>query len=92
MPRARKKVVTLDPTWVQATLEDAAEALGDLIREIDPRDSGADVEMLLQDRMPTVFAKLNYAWNSRKLGASAHESVDHDVLVGWPTDLDLQPG
>jgi hypothetical protein len=86
MARARKK--PLDPAWVQATLEDAADALASLIRDVE---SGADdLQALLKEQMPTVFAKLNYAWNSRELGASAHESIDHDALVGWPTDLDLQ--
>ncbi len=77
----------MDQDWVMATLEDAAAALEQLIDEVD---AGADdLDALLQEKMPAVFAKLNYAWNTRQLGPEALDTLDHDALIAWPNDAGL---
>jgi len=39
--------------------------------------------------MPAIYAKLNYAWNSRELGPEALDKIDHDALVSFPKDLPM---
>ena len=77
----------MDAEWVQVTLEDARNALAELIEEIE--DSPDQAFELMDELMPSVFAKLNYAWNTRRVGPSAIDTMDHDLLVGWPRDLEL---
>ncbi|MDD3765253.1 MAG: hypothetical protein PHP86_18310 [Nevskiales bacterium] len=77
----------VDPDWVLAALDDVAGALEQLIAEID-----ADPEQVaetLREGMPAIFAKLNYAWNTRALGPTALETHDHDALVAWPQDVGI---
>jgi hypothetical protein len=77
----------MDAEWILVTLRDAASALEELIDDIE--DEPESAEDLLEARMAAVYAKLNYAWNTRQTGPSAIDTVDHDVLVGWPADLEL---
>ena len=81
----RLKEYAMEADWVIATLTDALEALASVIEdaESDP-DSLAE---LLPLAIPAVYAKLNYAWNSRELGPQAIETIDHDALVAFPRDL-----
>ena len=75
----------MDAEWVLATLNDALaelQATVDAI-EADPEDAAE----LLPELLPAVYAKLNYAWNSRELGPEAIESMEHDALVAWPEDF-----
>lgn len=75
----------MDAEWVIVTLQDALATLEETLAEIEA-DPDAVAE-LLQEHMPAVFAKLNYAWNTREAGPAAIETMDHDVLVGWPEDV-----
>lgn len=75
----------MDAEWVLATLTDALEALESAIEEVEA-DPDAIAE-LLPAAIPEVYAKLNYAWNSRILGAAALDQVDHDELIAFPKDL-----
>lgn len=77
----------MDAEWMLVTLGDAAAALEELIEDIEAEPEAA--EELLEERMATVYAKLNYAWNTRRSGPSAIETMDHDALVGWPPDLTI---
>ena len=75
----------MDADWLLATLTDALEALAGAIDEIEADPEAIDE--LLPAAMPAIYAKLNYAWNSRELGAEAIETIDHDELVAYPKDL-----
>lgn len=75
----------MDADWVLATLTDALEALETAIEEIEADPDAIDD--LLPTAIPAVYAKLNYAWNSRELGAQAIDLVDHDELIAFPKDL-----
>ena len=77
----------MDADWILATLNDALSALEDAITELESDPEA--VEELLPELMPAIYAKLNYAWNSRDLGAEAIEKLEHDVLIGFPKDLPL---
>lgn len=77
----------MDAEWMLVTLGDAAAALEELIEDIEADPDAA--EELLDERMATVYAKLNYAWNTRDSGPGAIDTVDHDELVGWPKDLEI---
>lgn len=77
----------IDADWMLATLQDVSAALEQLIDEVDAEPD--QVASLLREQMPTVFAKLNYAWNSRFLGPAAVDQMDHDALVAWPKDAGL---
>ena len=75
----------MDADWILLTLRDAAQTLEELIEYIEDEPEAA--HELLEERMATVYARLNYAWNTRDSGPSAIDTVDHDELVGWPRDL-----
>lgn len=77
----------MDAEWILLTLRDAATSLDELIEDIDDEPDAA--HELLAERMATIYAKLNYAWNTRDSGPSALDTVDHDELVGWPKDLSI---
>ena len=55
-----------DPEWTLATLNDAKEALEDLIAQVE--DSPEEVKEILEENIANVYAKLNYAFNSAKDG------------------------
>ncbi|HEX5514125.1 MAG TPA: hypothetical protein VFY81_06995 [Gammaproteobacteria bacterium] len=77
----------MDAEWILLTLRDAATSLDELIEDIDDEPDAA--HELLEERMATIYAKLNYAWNTRDSGPAALDTVDHDELVGWPKDLSI---
>ncbi|HPE02498.1 MAG TPA: hypothetical protein PK326_11150 [Burkholderiaceae bacterium] len=72
----------MDAEWILATLNDALAQLHETIAAIDGAPEA--VEELLPELLPAVYAKLNYAWNSRELGPEALDQLDHDALVAWP--------
>ena len=75
----------MNADWVLATLTDALEALEAAIEESEADPDAIDD--LLPMAIPAVYAKLNYAWNSRELGAQAIDLVDHDERIAFPKDL-----
>jgi hypothetical protein len=77
----------MDADWILLTLRDAAAALDDLIEDIDDDPDAAHA--LLDEQMAAIYAKLNFAWNTRRSGPGAIDTVDHDTLVNWPQDLIL---
>lgn len=77
----------MDAEWVLTTLTDAMEALEEVIGELEA-DPEAVAELLPQ-LLPAVYAKLNYAWNSRELGPQAIEQLDHDQLIAFPREIAL---
>lgn len=77
-----------DPEWTLATLNDAKEALEDLIAQIE--DSPDEVKEVLDEGIAAVYAKLNYAFNSAKDGPEALMSMPDDELVAFPSVLPLK--
>lgn len=77
----------MDAEWIQVTLQDAAEALQELLEDLE--DQPEDAEALLREQLPAVYAKLNYAWHTRDTGPAAIDTMDHDALVSWPQELGL---
>ncbi|NQD37664.1 hypothetical protein HPT27_11565 [Permianibacter sp. IMCC34836] len=77
----------MDADWVLTTLNDALSALEDVITELE--SDPESIDELLPELMPAIYAKLNYAWNSRELGPEAIDKLDHNELIGFPKDLPL---
>jgi|GEM_PF-171394 len=77
-----------DPEWTLATLNDAKEALEDLIAQVE--DSPEEVKEILEENIANVYAKLNYAFNSAKDGPDALLSMPDDELVAFPSVLPLK--
>lgn len=77
----------MDADWVLTTLNDALSALEDVVTELE--SDPESVDELLPELMPAIYAKLNYAWNSRELGPEAIDKLDHNELIGFPKDLPL---
>ena len=75
----------MDADWVLATLNDVMDALEDGLSELEANPEAIDE--LLPQVLPAIYAKLNYAWNSRELGPQAIERLDHDALIAFPKDL-----
>lgn len=74
----------MDAEWVLITLRDVMDALAETISDIE-EDPVAAKELMVQ-RMPIIYAKLNYAWHSQELGAAAIDQLDHDQLVAFPKE------
>lgn len=77
----------MDADWVLAALHDALSAMEEMIDELEGDPEAA--EEILDDMMPALYAKLNYAWNTRNHGPEALEKFDHNDLIGFPKDLQL---
>ncbi len=81
------KEMKMDAEWILTTLTDAMEALEEAIGELESDPQAVDE--LLPQLLPAIYAKLNYAWNSRELGPEAIDKLDHDELVAFPKDLPM---
>jgi len=77
----------MDADWILTTLNDALSSLEEVVTELESDPDSVDE--LLPELMAMVYAKLNYAWNSRELGPEAIDKLDHDQLVGFPKDLEI---
>ena len=77
----------MDADWILTTLNDALSSLEEVVTELESDPDSVDE--LLPELMAMVYAKLNYAWNSRELGPEAIDKLDHDQLVSFPKDLEI---
>ena len=75
----------IDAEWLLLTLNDAAEELAHAINliEEDPRKA----EGVMEHEITALYAKLNYAVNSARVGPQAAEIMDHDDLVALPASM-----
>ena len=60
--------------WLQATLNDASEALQDALQKVE-------------NDLVHLYAKLNYAVNTARLGPAALDAMSEDELIGWPARM-----
>lgn len=72
--------------WLQATLNDASEALQDALQKVENGDQEDALEVLNHD-LVHVYAKLNYAVNTARLGPAALDAMNEDELIGWPARM-----
>ena len=75
--------------WLQATLNDASEALQDALQKVENGDQEDALEVLNHD-LVHVYAKLNYAVNTARLGPAALDAMSADELIGWPARMPFQ--
>lgn len=75
----------IDAQWLLTTLEDAAETLNTAITLIaeEPRRAAG----VLEHEIPALYAKLNYAVNTARMGPVNLDEVDHDELISWPEEM-----
>lgn len=80
-----KEKKTIDAQWFKDTLTDAAETLSHAINliEEDPRRA----EGVLEHEITELYAKLNYAVNTARIGPEAYLTEDHDKLTSWPRGM-----
>ncbi len=72
--------------WFAATLADAYEALGEAVEMLETGDL-EDAEDVLNNRLLHVYAKLNYAVNTARLGEAGLETLPEDALIAWPEEM-----
>ncbi len=72
--------------WLQATLNDASEALQNALEKVENGDQEDALEVLNRD-LVHVYAKLNYAVNTARLGPAALDAMSEDELIAWPADM-----
>ncbi len=72
-----------DPKWSYATLNDALETLEQLIGVIE-NSNPDEIQEILDEELPAVYAKLNYAYHSAKDGPKALDIMTDDELVSFP--------
>ena len=70
--------------WVQATLSDAADALSEALAKLEEHLDEETAEDILKHDLVNVYAKLNYAVNSARLGPAALSALSEDELIAWP--------
>ncbi len=72
--------------WLAATLNDAKEALEEAMNKVADGDQ-EDAKEVLERDIVHVYAKLNYAINTARLGPAALEALSEDELIGWPARM-----
>ncbi len=75
-----------DPEWLQATLNDASEALLEVLAKLEANPDETSEEILKND-LVHVYAKLNYAVNSARLGPAALTALSEDEVIAWPAKM-----
>ena len=78
--------VMIDKEWLHATLNDACEALQDAMNKVAEGDH-EDAKEVLEPDLVHVYAKLNYAVNSARLGPAALSALSEDELIAWPARM-----
>lgn len=73
--------------WIQATLSDAAEALQEALDKLEEHPDEETAEYILKHDLVNVYAKLNYAVNSARLGPAALSALSEDELIAWPAKM-----
>ncbi|MCD8339243.1 MAG: hypothetical protein LUC43_03455 [Burkholderiales bacterium] len=74
-----------DADWSEATLNDVADAIENLMHDI--KEHPEEVKELFIEQMPKIYAKLNYAYHSAEDGSDALTSIDDDELIAFPPIL-----
>ena len=72
--------------WLLATLTDANDALSEAIEELENGDNES-AELVMNNLLLHVYAKLNYAVNTAYLGDEALEVMSEDELIAWPESM-----
>ncbi|MBP3437861.1 MAG: hypothetical protein J6K46_00725 [Sutterella sp.] len=78
--------VMIDKEWLHATLNDACEALQDAMSKVAEGDD-EDAKEVLEHDLVHVYAKLNYAVNTARLGPAALSALSEDELIAWPARM-----
>ncbi|MDO5531389.1 hypothetical protein [Sutterella sp.] len=73
--------------WLQATLGDAAEQLSEVLAKLEDHPDSETAEDILSHDLVHVYAKLNYAVNSARLGPEALNALSEDELIAWPARM-----
>ena len=76
-----------DPEWLQATLNDASEALLEVLAKLEANPDEETSEEILKNDLVHVYAKLNYAVNSARLGPAALTALSEDEVIAWPAKM-----
>ena len=77
----------IDIEWLQATLQDASDALTDTIAALNESPDEESAAELLRRDLVEVYAKLNYAVNTAELGPNALNELTEDELIAWPLGM-----
>jgi|LakMenEpi03Aug12_release.lakeMendotaPanAssembly.Ray.scaffolds.fasta_scaffold751981_2 hypothetical protein len=79
----------MDRNWFLVNLKEAKGALDDLVAEVESEEDSGMAEAVALAHIVFVYAKLNYAWNTRAVGDEVIEGVRYDQAVQFPKDFDL---
>ncbi len=86
MPTKKEKAIDTD--WLKDTLADAEETLSKAISLLEENPRHA--QGILENEIPALYAKLNYAVNTARIGPEAIETENHDALIAWPEGEDFK--
>ncbi len=86
MPTKKENPINTD--WLKDTLTDAEETLARAISLIEENPQHA--RGVLENEIPALYAKLNYAVNTARIGPDAIERENHDALIAWPEGEDFK--
>ena len=73
--------------WFQASLSDAAYAHSEAQVKLEEHLDEETAEDILKHDLVNVYAKLNYAVNSARLGPAALSALSEDELIAWPAKM-----
>ena len=71
-----------DPEWLQAS-----EALLEVLAKLEANPDEETSEEILKNDLVHVYAKLNYAVNSARLGPAALTALSEDEVIAWPAKM-----
>jgi len=80
----------MDKAWLITNLEDARHALDRAISEIKQHEAAE--EHIAQQVVGEVYAKLNYAWNSRAAVPAPPDRAHYDEWIRYPKVMDIYVG
>lgn len=77
----------IDTQWLTDTLTDAQETLEEALNLLHSNPRHA--QGVLEHEIPALYAKLNYAVNTARIGPDAVNTLDHKCLTAWPSGEDF---
>ena len=79
----------MDKNWLLTNLKLARSQLDNLITEIEAEQDSELVDVVTFVLINSVYTHLNYAWNTRLIGADKIEGTSYDEAIKFPKDFDL---
>lgn len=76
--------MNVNKEWLLATLGDLQECLDEALERLEREPDDHEFDDTALEEFHKLYAKLNFAYNTRELGQEAFGVLDDDELIGLP--------